>query len=165
MPPQPDPGPNYCKRTALARHKWQYRMLRLRNSKPSTYRANFQSSVANDSVLQGDWTAYWDFIAGYLASRGIDIFIYFSDSPDPRDAYQAIVAGGLIPYNVWSGQKWEGMSASQAEQVRGFAKKIRARFEVLFQQWHNVTDAGNIAVPGQGDGGEGGMTNDPVVTD
>lgn len=140
-------------------------MLRLRNSKPSTYRANFQAAVDADNVLRDDWTAYWDFVSGYLASRGMDLANFLGNNTDPRDAYSAVVAGGLIPYNVWSGQAWEGMSDSQREQCRGFAKKIRSRFEVLFQQWHNITDAGNISLPGLGDGGEGGRTNEPAVHD
>jgi hypothetical protein len=109
-----------------------------------------------DTVLQAEWTAIWDNIAGYLASRGVALDTVVGSGADPRTLYEESVADGKIPYNLWSGQSLEGMSADQAKTLALQARKLRCRFELLFDQWHNMADLANIVEPADGDGGEGG---------
>lgn len=131
-------------------------MSLLRAGKPS-YRDSFKTAVLFDGVLSTEWIALWDNLAGYLTSRGLAIESLWGSETDPRTNFEGTVAVGEIPYNIWSGQPFDGMTPVQAKAFALQARKFRCRYELLFDQWHNVVDAANVVEAGAGDGGEGGV--------
>jgi hypothetical protein len=158
-----DLGVNYTRISAISRSGWQYRMKLLRQTTSKglanpSYNAVFRAALVNDSVFAADWASMWDNISGYLSSRGITIQDYYAagGGQDPVADLGNLLAAGAIPYNIWSGQAWEGMSKLQRKELRGLARRVRCRVELIFQQTHNAIDGANLVRKPLKVGGEGG---------